>query len=203
MEVVGGLAGWQTGYWCVAPTTCGGNLGCGKHAKRCGPSAGIPRTIRTYERGFLDKTHDSIWQKCRLCIRKPWNNHDQMAANRRKVARGNCKSERYCATETYNSIWPKERHCVGKLRNSDGQTEINAAQSCMRRCTSVRSCTDKNQHSNWRMCQRSVGKATKSVSRAASERGKSAKCFAHSCAVARRRTKTATGGCAREASGWQ
>ena len=203
MEVVGRLAGWQTGYWCVAPTTCGGNPGCGKHAKRCGPSAGIPRTIRTYERGFLDKTHDSIWQKCRLCIRKPWNNHDQMAANRRKVARGNCKSERYCATETHNSIWPKERHCVGKLRNSDGQTEINAAQSCMRGCKSECSCTDKNQNSNWQMCQRGVGMETKSVSRTASDRGKSAKGDAHSSAVAQTRTKTATGGCAKEASGWK
>ena len=45
--------------------------------------------------------------------------------------------------------------------------------------------------------------ATNSASRKASERGKSVKRVAQPSAVARTRTKTATGGCAKEASGKQ
>jgi hypothetical protein len=87
--------------------------------------------------------------------------------------------------------------------NSASRTASERGKSAQRRCTSVRSCTDKNQNSNWQMCQRGVGMETKSVSRTASDRGKSAKGDAHSSAVAQTRTKTATGGCAKEASGWK
>jgi hypothetical protein len=102
-----------------------------------------------------------------------------------------------------NSNWQMCQRGVGMAMNSVSRRASERGKPAQRRCTSVRRCTDKNQNSNWRMCQKSVGKATNSVSREASERGKSAKGVAHPCAVARTRAKTATGGCAKEASGRQ
>jgi len=102
-----------------------------------------------------------------------------------------------------NSNWRMCQRSVGMATNSASRKASERGKSAQTCCTAVRSCTDKNQNSNWRMCQKSVGKATNSVSREASERGKSAKGVAHQSAVARTRTKIATGGCAKEPSGWQ
>ena len=100
-----------------------------------------------------------------------------------------------------NSNWQMCQRSVGMATNSASRKASERGKSAQTCCTAERSCTDKNQNSNWRMCQKSVGKATNSVSREASERGKSAKGVAHQSAVARTRTKIATGGCAKEASG--
>jgi len=102
-----------------------------------------------------------------------------------------------------NSNWRMCQRSVGMATNSASRKASERGKSAQTCCTAVRSCTDKNQNSNWRMCQRRVKKAMNSVSRNASERGKSAKGVAQSCAVARTRTKIATGGCAKEASGRQ
>jgi len=67
---------------------------------------------------------------------------------------------------------PKKRREGNELRRPNSIRM--RGKSAQRRCTAERSCTDKNQNSNWQMYQRGVGMATKSVSRAASERGKSA-----------------------------
>ena len=123
--------------------------------------------------------------------------------NARKSAQRRCTAVRSCTDKNQNSNWRMCQRCVGKAMNSVSQEASECGKSAQRRRTSVRSCTNKNQNSNWRMCQRIVGKATNSVGRTASERGKSAKGVAHQSAVARTRTKIATGGCAKEASGRQ
>ncbi len=103
-----------------------------------------------------------------------------------------------------NSNWQMCQRSVGMATNSASRKASERGKSAQTCCTAERSCTDKNQNSNWRMCQKSVGKATNSVGRTASERAASQrKRVAQPCAVARTRTKTATGGCAKKASGRQ
>ena len=121
----------------------------------------------------------------------------------RKSAQRRCTAERSCTDKNQNSNWRMCQRSVGMATNSVGRRASERGKSAQRRCTSERSCTGKNQNSDWQICLRGVGKAMNSASRKASERGKSVKRVAQPSAVARTRTKTATGGCAKEASGKQ
>ena len=110
------------------------------------------------------------------------------ATLRREVEKLRRPNRNQCSAKLYERLHiraqlhgqePKQQLADVPKRRREGNelgqpNSIRTRQVSKRRCTSERSCTDKNQNSNWRMCQRGVGKATNSVSRKASERGKSA-----------------------------
>ena len=150
-----------------------------------------------------DKNQNSNWQMCQRGVGMAMNSVSRRASERGKSAKRVAQPSAVARTRTKTATGGCAKEASGRLTNSASRKASERGKPAQRRCTSVRRCTDKNQNSNWRMCQKSVGKATNSVSREASERGKSAKGVAHPCAVARTRAKTATGGCAKEASGRQ
>ena len=112
------------------------------------------------------------------------------ATLRREVEKLRRPNRNQCSAKLYERLQirvqlhgqePKQQLADVPERRRDGNevdqpNSIRTRQVSERRCTSERSCTDKNQNSNWRMCQRAVGMATNSVSRKASERGKTAGC---------------------------
>jgi len=134
------------------------------------------QTCCTAVRSCTDKNQNSNWRMCQKASGRQRTRSAEQHQNARQVSANVLHSRAQLHGQE-----PKQQLAdVPKKRregNELGQPRsIRTRQVSERRCTSERSCTDKNQNSNWRMCQRAVGMATNSVSRKASERGKTAGC---------------------------
>ena len=122
--------------------------------------------------------------------------HENGASQRKGVAHPSAVAR----TRTKTATGGCTREASGRQRTRSAEQHQNAASQ--RKALHIRAQLH-GQEPKQQLADvpRGVGKATNSVSRTASERGKSAQGVAHPSAVARTRTKTATGGCTREASG--
>ena len=128
---------------------------------------------RTSARGYADNRQNSNWQMCQRGGGKAMNSFSRTATDTTSQQKALHIRARLRKQE------PKQQLADVPKRRRDGDElvqpkSIRARQGNKTRCTAERSCTDKNQNSNWQMCQRGVGMAMNSVSRTASERGKSA-----------------------------
>ena len=158
----------------------------------------------TSERSCTDKNQNSNWRMCQRSVGMATNSASRTASERGKSAQTRCTAERSCTDKNQNSNWRMCQRSVGKAMNSVSRTASEARQvsaNVLHIRAQLHGQEPKQQLADVPKRRREGNELGQpnSIRTRASQR----KDVAQPCAVARTRTKTATGGCAKEASGRQ